>query len=229
MARQTKRFQPYHGDDGDYCSLLDFALPAAQLLDPAFNPPKALISREDTEGMQDMMRFYKRWGNEQQGFETTHIVELEPRASGQAVDRVQLNTFGLLDGCSLEIECARVWYDPRFIEIKVEGPQVAVEQLIVDFELQFGGTQLDPSKIRQTLVSARVSRRVGALDAAIMKADMVLDLEPDNPEALLEKAQALAAKRETEQVVSVAKRVLEHEPGSEEARETLRKIAKSAE
>lgn len=194
MPSASKRFQPYEGKDGDYTRLLDFALAAAKHLDPQFNPPKVLLSKDESEDMQDVMHFNKRWGNETQGFETFHTVELEPRASGQAVDRVQLRTFGMAHKASIEMEVTRSWHDPRFAEIKVSGPQEGVQKVIIDFVTHFGATKLDPSQIKKKLVSAQVSFKVGAWDAAIMKADSVLEVDEAQALAHFVKGAALRAK-----------------------------------
>lgn len=212
-----KRFQPYQGRDGDYQSLLNFAKPAAQILSPGFDPPKALLAQEDTEGKQALMRFYKRWGNAQQGFESTHTVELEPKADGAAVDRVELRAIGLPDGCRLEIECAREWYDPRFIELRVAGPQVAAVQVLADFEATFGSTRLDPANARMALVSAQVSLNVGATAAALMKAEMVLDIESENVEALLIKAKAQQTLGRTAEARRTVANLLQIDSGNVEA------------
>lgn len=221
----TKRFQPYQGRDGDHESLLNFALPAAQRLDPGFQPPKVLIAREDTEGMQDVMRYFKRWGDAHKGFETTHTVELEPKASGHAVDRMELSTFGLPEGCRLELECARVWHDPRFIEIRVEGPEAAVAAILADFEATFGGTMLDASQVRLTVVSAQVSLSVGANDAALMKAQQVLDVEPENVEALLVKAGAQQALGQVTESLQTLQQLVEIDPENSEAQALLAQIS----
>ncbi|MQC26610.1 MAG: hypothetical protein DWG76_04060 [Chloroflexi bacterium] len=202
MATASRRFQPYHGRDGDHVALLDFALAAAQLLDPTFKPPKALISMQDPEGMQDVMHTIQRWGSQTQGFETVYTVELEPRASGQAVDQIKLTTFGLPSDITLDMECTRSWYDPRFIEIHVAGPEDAIAQVIADFETTFGGSQMDPSKLKLTLVSAEVSLKVGAYEAAVMKAEEVLKLDPEQPDAYF--------------VIGAAKMALGDLPGAEE-------------
>ena len=183
MPSATKRFQPYYGRDGDVIRLLDFAHAAGQLLDPNFNPPKVMLSKDETEGLQDVMHYNKRWGNQEQGFETFHTVELEPRAGGHAVDRVWLATFGLANDAKIEMECTRSWYDPRFIEIRVEGLQAAVDEIIAKFVDQFGGSQMDPAKLKETLLSAEVSLKAGAWDAAIMKAQEVIKLDDAQPDA----------------------------------------------
>ena len=144
MARASKRIQPYEAADGDHRTLLAFARQAARRLDPHFDPPATLLERQDTEGMQDVMRFYKRWGDEQHGFETTHTAELEPRASGQMLDRVQLNAIGLAAGAKLEVECTYSRPDPRFIELRVDGDEAAVKEILATFEQQFGGGQIGP-------------------------------------------------------------------------------------
>lgn len=212
MASASKRFQPYHGKDGDYIRLLDFAHAAGQVLDPGFSPPKVMLSKDESEGMQDRMHSNKRWGNEAQGFETLHTIELEPRASGHAVDRVELKTFGLAEGASLELEVTRYWYDPRFAEIRVSGPEEAVRQVLADFEEQFGGTQMEPEKLKERLVSAEVSLKAGAWEAAIMKAEEVLKLDESQPEAYFVIGSASMATGELEKAVENLTRAVELAP-----------------
>lgn len=144
MARASKRIQPYEAADGDHLTLLRFARQAARRLDPHFDPPATLLERQDTEGMQDVMRFYKRWGDEQHGFETTHTAELEPRASAQMVDRVELSAIGLAGGAKLEMECTYSRPDPRFVELRLDGDEAAVKEILANFEKQFGGGQIGP-------------------------------------------------------------------------------------
>jgi hypothetical protein len=194
-------------------------------LAPGFDPPKVLIAREDTDGMQAVMRYYKKWGDEQQGFETTHTVELEPKANGLAVDRVELSAFGLPEGCRLELECAREWLDPRFIELRIEGPKETVAAILVDFEAAFGGTRLDPANVRMTLVSGEVSLTAGATQAALMKAEMVLDIEPENIEALLLRAKSLQALRQTTQTRETLSHLLRVDPENIEGQALLAQMS----
>jgi tetratricopeptide (TPR) repeat protein len=179
MAIKTKRFQPFQSGDGNINRLLDFAWSAAQQLDPTFDPPRESISKDEPESQQDVMKYVERWGHDTQGFDTLHQVELEPRASGQAVDKIVVTAFGLASGSSLELEVTRSWYDPRFAEIRINGPKAEVKQILAQFETAFGATKLDPSRIRIELVSAEVSFKVGAYDAAIQKAESVLKVSPD--------------------------------------------------
>jgi tetratricopeptide (TPR) repeat protein len=179
MTLKTKRFQPFQSGDGNINRLLDFAWSAAQQLDPNFDPPHESISKDGPEGQQDVMKYVERWGDDTQGFHTLHQVELEPRASGQAVDKIVVTAFGLASGSNLELEVTRSWYDPRFAEIRIDGSEKEVGQILAQFEAEFGKTKLDPSRIRIELVSAEVSFKVGAHDAAIQKAESVLKVSPD--------------------------------------------------
>ena len=139
MARGSQRIQPCDLEDGEHFSLLRFAHMAAHTLDPNFNPATEEFSEDGPENMQSVMHFHKRWGTPKQGFETIHTAELEPRASATVVDRIRLKAIGLAAGCGLEMETAREWQDPRYIEITIEGPDQALKEVLAQFQYFFGG------------------------------------------------------------------------------------------
>ncbi len=145
-VRATRRIQPYDAPDGDYATLLSFARSVVLLLDPGFEPPADLVEQDDTEGMQDRMRFYKRWGDAQHGFASTNIVELEPRASAQMLDQLVLSAIGLADGAILELECTWSRPEPRFVELRVAGGAASVPLVVAAFQRQFSaGSDSSPA------------------------------------------------------------------------------------
>jgi tetratricopeptide (TPR) repeat protein len=193
MRSERKRIQPYKTGDGNYKLLLDFARQVVTLLDASFDPPENWHSESIDDEPWAYERIIRYQGNEQ-GFKILHNKEYEPRAGGQAVDQVVVTTYGLPEGIALELECTRSWYDPRFIEIRVTGPAQAVDEVLQSFEREFGGKlPLEDSEIENTLSKANSSTRARAWSSAEIYARMVLEVDPQNSEALFYMGVARAA------------------------------------
>jgi tetratricopeptide (TPR) repeat protein len=130
---------------------------------------------------------------------------------GIAVSGVTVEAFGLPPGCEFWIKCERYWYDPRYLELRLSGPEQAVRAIAGAFESEFGPNQDQPlseTQIRVELVSAESSLRVGAWPAAQMRARTVLKWQPDNLDAAFILGTALLAQKQYSEGEDLLRRVV---------------------
>lgn len=185
MRSERKQIQPYETSDGNYKLLLDFTRQIVTLLDVNFDPPETWHSESIEDEPWAYERIIRYQGNKSQGFKILHNKEYDPRTGGQAIDQVVVTAYGLPEGIALELECTRSWHAPRFIEIRVTGQEQVLAEVLQSFEKEFGGKLvLEESEIERNLSKANSSTRARAWSSAEIYARMVLEVDPQNSEAL---------------------------------------------
>ena len=186
MNTQTRRKQPYWADDGDYVTLVDFALQMVPLLDSEFRP-LAVWSEKTTEAAPrggDVTCFV--YGDAERGVKVQHTRHHDTKAHDDAGDEVLIACFGLPERTSLELRAVRSSHHRRFVEIQVAGPDNAVNYILERFDSHFererspGG--IDISGFIET---TRAAARVRAWRVVETNALEVLKHDEQNSEALM--------------------------------------------
>ncbi|TFG27025.1 tetratricopeptide repeat protein [Candidatus Thorarchaeota archaeon] len=181
MKEQTLKIQPYHSSDGEYVTLVEFAIEAARVLDQTYNPKTEWSERvnECVPYEYEISRF--SFGEEPQIIRIIHKMGYEPKYGGHAEDDVFIVCEGLPEDMKLELRVLRFYYDPRFIEIHVKGPDKEVENVLQGFDEHFNVEHIpDENEIRRTLQTARAALVVHAWRAAELNAQYILKHEPYN-------------------------------------------------
>ncbi|HEX8218997.1 MAG TPA: tetratricopeptide repeat protein [Chloroflexia bacterium] len=196
-ASRNIRYQPYLDQDQNSAPLLDFLKRHVNVLDPGFKAPPDEWTEERKDSDMDMVRITSC--GTVQGYRVSYNETYESRAMGIAVSGVTVEAFGLPPGCEFWIKCERYWYDPRYLELRVSGPEQAAQAVADAFASEFGSNQEQPlseTQARVELVSAESSLRVGAWQAAEMRARAVLKWQPDNLDAAFILGAALLAQKQ---------------------------------
>lgn len=180
------KIQPYNAADGEYLTLVEFAVEAAKLLDTSYSPNNIWSERE-TESVpyeHDTVRFH--YGEEPKTIRVFYKIGYEPKYLGHAEDDVVVTCNGLPEGMNLELRILRYYHNPRFIEINVKGTDITVEKILEGFEKWFNVEHiLEENEIRQTLQTARAALAVHAWRAAELHVQQVLKHEPHNAVAMM--------------------------------------------
>lgn len=206
FASRNIRYQPYSDQDQNSTPLLGFLKGHITVLDPQFEAPPEEWTEKTEDSDWDNMRVSTCGIN--QGYRVTYNQSYEPRAMGIAVSGVTVEAFGLPPGYEFWIKCERYWYDPRYLELRVSGPEQAVQVIADAFAEEFGSNQEQPlseAQARMELVSAESSLRARAWPAAEMRARTVLKWQPDNPDAAFILGVALIARKEDKDYVKAEK------------------------
>ena len=186
MNTQTRHIQPYRAVDGDYVTLVDFALQVAPALDSEFKPP-VIWSERTTEAVpceRDVICF--AYGDAERGVRVHHTTHHDPRASGDARDEVLVACFGLRKGSSLELRAVRPEHGQRFIEIQVAGSDNAVNDILERFDSRFERERCPyGTDVSRLIETARAAIRLQAWRVAETSALEVLKREEQNSEALM--------------------------------------------
>lgn len=199
-ASRNIRYQPYFDQDQNSTPLLDFLKRHVSVLDPEFKAPPDEWAEKIEDSDIDRVRITSCGGV--QGYRVTYNEAYESRAMGIAVSGVTVEAFGLPPGCEFRMKCERYWYDPRYLELWLSGPEQAVQAIADAFVGEFGPNQEQPlseTQVRVELVSAESSLRVGAWQAAEMRAKTVLKGQPDNLDAAFILGTALLAQKQYEE------------------------------
>lgn len=208
-ASRNIRYQPYLDQDQNSAPLLDFLKRHVSVLDPEFKAPPDEWAEKIEDGDMDMVRITSCGG--MQGYRVTYNEAYESRAMGIAVSSVTVEAFGLPPGCEFWMKCERYWYDPRYLELRLSGPELAVQAISDAFVGEFGPNQEQPlseTQVRVELVSAESSLRVGAWPAAEMRARTVLKWQPDNLDAAFILGTALLAQKQYGEGEDLLRRVV---------------------
>jgi tetratricopeptide (TPR) repeat protein len=217
VPTKTVRYQPYRDADGNYAPLVDFVRRHAPVLQPGFDAPAAQSDNWNKSEPYVSEESGWQYGSEV-GIKVSFREEYEQRAMGIAVSGVTVATFGLNHDRYVAITCERNWYDPRYIELSVQGPGKAIEQIAEAFAREFGSEQTPtPEQLRKDLVSAEVSVRARAWDAAEMQAREILKHQPDNAQALFYLGVALAAIGKHDEAAQYLARAVEADPANYDA------------
>jgi TolA-binding protein len=187
LKQLTKKIQPYSVADGEYATLVEFALEASQLLDRSYKPA-SIWSERVTEGAPEKS-------------ETTHFsFGVEPNImqicheKNYGDDNVVVTCTGLPQGMQLELNVRRVGQESRKIEIYVTGPDSSVEMILERFEKRFERGHVPQEKeLEYSLQTARAAITVHAWRAAEQNAQQALRHDPVNPEAMMYMGIAKAA------------------------------------
>ncbi len=186
MPSLQERIQPFRSTDGHYAPLAEFAAEAANYVEPGF-----LLGtewREESNASQPRVsdEITLVSGSPKQGLRVVHRKGYAPGTGAQTVDRILISAYGLDTGRSLVIECTRSWYDPRYVELRVTGPdRDALERAAALFRERFdGGNGITADDIPTVLSNARAAVAASEWRAAEMFADAVLAIAPDQGEAL---------------------------------------------
>ncbi|MDQ5823939.1 MAG: tetratricopeptide repeat protein [Chloroflexota bacterium] len=196
LASRNVRYQPYSDQDQNSAPLLDFLKRHITALDPNFQAPHDEWTEKTEDSDWDNVRVSSCGTN--QGYRVAYNQTYEPRAMGIAVSGVTVEAFGLPAGHEFWIKCERYWYDPRYLELRVSGPEQAVQVIADGFAEEFGPNQEQPlseTQVRIELVSAESSLRARAWPAAEMRARSVLKWQPDNLDAAFILGTALLAQK----------------------------------
>ena len=217
MPTKTVRYQPYRDADGNYAPLVDFVRRHAPILQPGFDAPTAQSDNWNKSEAYVSEESGWQYGSKV-GIKVSFREEYEQRAMGIAVSGVTVSTFGLDNERHVAITCERNWHDPRYIELSVQGPGASIEQIAEAFEREFGAEQAPtPEQLRQDLVSADVSVRARAWDAAEGRAREILKYQPDNAQALFYLGVALAATSKYDEAALYLARAVEADPANYDA------------
>ena len=132
--------------DGEYEPLFRFILRYVNLLDPTFPDPGERWLQQHG-GVQDLGNgdFLNVWEcsrNGAQGVRMTENETLESRASGIVVNGVAVEAFGLAEGCEFWTKHERSWSNDPYTELRVSGPEGAVESIAVRFREEFETRQM---------------------------------------------------------------------------------------
>ncbi|HEX8230899.1 MAG TPA: tetratricopeptide repeat protein [Chloroflexia bacterium] len=206
IASRNIRYQPYSDQDQNSTPLLYFLKQHITGLDPQFEAPPDKWTEKTEDSDWDNLRVSSCGIN--QGYRVTYNQSYEPRAMGIAVSGVTVEAFGLPPGYEFWIKCERYWYDPRYLELRVSGPEQAVQVIADAFAEEFGPNQEQPlseAQARMELVSAESSLRARAWPAAEMRARTVLKWQPDNPDAAFILGVALIARKDDKDYVEAEK------------------------
>ncbi|HEX8600930.1 MAG TPA: tetratricopeptide repeat protein [Chloroflexia bacterium] len=206
ITSRNIRYQPYSDQDQNSTPLLDFLKRHIIVLDPQFEAHPGEWTEKTEDSDWDNLRVSTCGTN--QGYRMTYNQTYEPRAMGIAVSGVTVEAFGLPQGYEFWIKCERYWYDPRYLELRLSGPERAIQVIADAFVEEFGPNQdhpLDESQVRIELVSAESSLRARAWPAAEMRARSVLKWQPDNPDAAFILGVALIARKEDKDYVEAEK------------------------
>lgn len=186
MNTQRRRIQPYWAVDGDYVTLVDFALQVAPALDSEFKPP-VIWSERTTETVpceRDVTCF--AYGDAERGVRVHHTTHHDPKATSDARDEVLVACFGLPKGISLELRAVRSEHGQRFIEIQVAGSDNAVNDILERFDSHFEREHSpDGTDVSRLIETARAATRLQAWRVAETSALEVLKREEQNSEALM--------------------------------------------
>ncbi len=189
VSERSVRYQPFEAFDGDYAPLLEFAEKHAVLLCPGFAPPAARTPEwvEPPGEQHYWTRRGWRRGDARQGFDVTFRQTIEPRYDGIAASGITVEAYGLPAGVGISITCERQWFDPRYIEMRVSGPESAINETVRGFEARFGpiaDRTPEQHELDIELIGIRSALKHQDWRSAIKRAAYVLKFRPDDPEAL---------------------------------------------
>jgi hypothetical protein len=187
LVSETVRFRPFPAADSQVQPLVDLARTAAAFIAPGFDSPEVVRDRhyEDVPYQSDDTSW--RVGDARTGFRVLiHNGYMDPGA--HVVNRVLVTTYGLPEGSSLEIECCRSGYDPRFLELRVTADEAALARVVASFREQFeaeAARPLTPREMESEALSIRNCLRRDDWERAEQRARYVLARHADQPDALL--------------------------------------------
>jgi tetratricopeptide (TPR) repeat protein len=185
LNQQTRRIQPYSVSDGEYVTLVEFVLEAARTLDLSFNPTRVWSERstEYIPNESEITRFSLG--------EKPLLVEIIYRKLYEhGVDPHQEDTAvvckGLKEGLSLELCTVRSQSKPRFIEIRVSGPQSELDLILKEFERRFRDEHIPQEKQPEYFLRiAEAATSVGAWRVVELNAQEVFKYDPNSTMALM--------------------------------------------
>ncbi len=222
MPEKIVRYEPFTAADGDWPPLLAFAEQAAPLLCPGFSP-SASRTPEWVEPEGEPYYWTRRgWrqGDAERGFAVTFTQTIEPMHDGVAASGVSVQAYGLPAGVALSITCERKWFDPRYLELNVSGPQEAVDGAARAFDDRFGPIARrvpEPDELDTELVGIRSALKRRQWEAAEKRAAYVLRFRPDDPEALFALGVAAGAGGDAKRALGLLTRAVERAPGHHDA------------
>ncbi len=183
--KESRKSLPYNTFDGAFITLVEFALDAARILHPEFNPPIQWSEREEDREPHVSHLTTLRYGDATHGMNITHRIEYDLKTSGHAVDEVIVSCYGLQQNQELELRALRDHHDPRFIEISVAGPESSVSLILQRFETAFISREDSEDNIAKYLQVARSAARVHAWKSVDINILEFLKHHPNHPEALM--------------------------------------------
>jgi len=186
LIEHAKRIQPFSASDGEYVTLVEFTIQAAQLLDPAFEPQDSWSERvTESDSIEDeIVSFY--YGREPTIVKIVYRKRHEPKTHGHIEDDVTVICDGLHESMRIELQVLRCHTDPRFIELRIAGPERPVNIILEGFEKRFNINHIpEEREVEYTLQNARAAVRVHAWRIAELNAQKALSYEPYNPDAIM--------------------------------------------
>lgn len=194
MPEKTIKYRPYSDDDGNYQPLLDFVRRYVSVLQPGIEVSTVVSNQWSHEFDYEKVESGWQYGSDV-GIKVTTREIFEPKALGVVGSSVSVATFGLEEGKQMALTCLRLWYDPRYLEMHVQGSKAAIDEIAAAFEQEFGQDQpMTAEQLERESLNAEISIKAGAWDAAEMQARSVLKQDPKNGQALFCLGVALAAK-----------------------------------
>jgi len=186
MATLTERIQPFRSTDGRYEPLAALVMDAAMCLNPGFAAGTHWHEESRVSQPEVSDEVTRVLGGPTQGLRVMHRKGYAPGTGAQTVDRIVVSAFGLGEGLGLVLECTRSWYDPRYVELRVTGPdRGALSRAAALFRERFdSGNVLTPQDVPAVLSNARAAVSAGEWRAAEMFADAILAMAPQDADAL---------------------------------------------
>lgn len=130
MKQLEERIEYYRGRDGDFEPLLSFLYTHIEKVAPGFKPPLKDMSNDEDIRVGDSARLTYRWGADGQGFEATHLVGPVPSTRRfPSRDELKVRPFGLPEGIQFELDSFRETPKPRYITLRLNGPEDAVDAI----------------------------------------------------------------------------------------------------
>jgi tetratricopeptide (TPR) repeat protein len=194
LSEKTKRIQPYSVSDGEYVTLVEFALEAVRFLDRSYKPQNIWSERAIKCIPSESETTQFNLGEESIHVEVIYRIGYEPGTDIHVEDEVSVICMGLPIGTGLKLRVLRQDPNPRFIEIEVSGSQHGVEMILREFGNRFGSEHIPEEKhLEYLLRSAKAASAIGAWRMTESCAQRALQHDQNNPEALMYLGAAKAA------------------------------------
>ncbi|MBN1330006.1 MAG: tetratricopeptide repeat protein [Candidatus Heimdallarchaeota archaeon] len=200
--RIDKEIEPY----------LDFLEQMAPKLDPSFNFERKILDEKKMDKPYELQQIIIKYGNSNQGFEIIQEEEYEQIAYGICVDRVIISTYGLSENKKLEIVSAREWSNPPFLELRLKGKSVVIDEIVKRFHELFEIQVKSQENLKRELMILKISIKRSAWYPVEVRAKNILKDFPKEPFALFAYAIARAAQGDLEAGEEILQRVLKIHP-----------------
>ncbi len=138
LKQLEEKIEYYRGRDGDFSPLLSFLYAHISKLAPDFKPSIHEMSNDVDVRVGTSSRLTFRWGSDGKGYEATHLVGPVPSIRRfPAKDEIKVRPFGLPEGIQFELDSFRETPKPRYITLRIAGPEKVVEDIRAAFVRTF--------------------------------------------------------------------------------------------